>query len=160
LVHRRTLAHLALARLAPEAETEEAVPQSRDAAEETLERPIRLNDLRLDAVVEALRRLDAKRVADLGCGEGKLLARLQRERFVGQAIGVDASVIALERAHRKLKLDSGGEQRITLLHGALTYRDKRIAGLDAATLVEVIEHLDPDRLPALGRAVFGEARPR
>lgn len=47
-----------------------------------------------------------------------------------------------------------------LLHGSLTYRDARWAEADAAALVEVIEHLDPDRLPMLERVVFGAARPR
>ena len=163
LMHRRSLAHLALARLAPETETEEETTQSRNEAEDRLERPISLNETRLNTVVEALRRLGAARIADLGCGEGKLLARLARERFVVQAVGVDASVISLERAGRRLKLDSSAgpqEPKIKLLHGALTYRDKRIAGMDAATLIEVIEHLDPERLPALARAVFGAAQPK
>src|ERR1700745_3297215 len=35
----------------------------------------------------------------------------------------------------------------------------RLAGLDAAVLLEVIEHLDPDRIPALERVVFGGAAP-
>jgi 3' terminal RNA ribose 2'-O-methyltransferase Hen1 len=77
-------------------------------------------------------------------------------------IGVDASARELERAARKLKLHEPGgppEGRVTLLHGAVTYRDKRIAGMDAAALVEVIEHLDPNRLPSLEHALFREARP-
>lgn len=163
LKHQRSLAHLALARLAPETEEEEAALESRDAAEENLERPIRLSDVRMDVVLDTLRRLDAKRIADLGCGEGKLLFRLARERWVGQALGVDASVISLERASKRLKLNEIGgpsEGKIKLLHSALTYRDKRIAGIDAATLIEVIEHLDPDRLPALARILFGESRPK
>jgi 3' terminal RNA ribose 2'-O-methyltransferase Hen1 len=164
LKHRRVLANMALARLAPETEDEgdEAAPERRDAPEEALERPIRLNDERVDAVVEALRASGAKSIADLGCGEGKLLARLVRERWAERLIGVDASARELERAAKKLKLhESGGppEGRVTLLHGALTYRDKRIAGVDAVALVEVIEHLDPDRLPSLGRALFRDAHP-
>jgi hypothetical protein len=35
--------------------------------------------------------------------------------------------------------------RISLLHGSLLYRDRRIAGFEAAA-VEVVEHLDPPRL--------------
>jgi 3' terminal RNA ribose 2'-O-methyltransferase Hen1 len=162
LKHRRVLANMALARLAPETDSDEAAPERRDAPEEALERPIRLNDARMDAVIEALRASGAKSIADLGCGEGKLLARLVRERWAEKLIGVDAAARALERAAKKLKLhESGGPQegRVTLLHGALTYRDKRLAGLDAAALVEVIEHLDLDRLPSLQRAVFGAARP-
>jgi hypothetical protein len=40
------------------------------------------------------------------------------------------------------------------------YRDKRLAGFDAATLIEVIEHLDPPRLTACERVVFEQAQPR
>ncbi|HEY0469701.1 MAG TPA: 3' terminal RNA ribose 2'-O-methyltransferase Hen1, partial [Polyangiaceae bacterium] len=159
LKHRRLLANAALARLAPETEDEELAPERRDAPEEALERPLRLNDERLDAVVEALRAAGAKVIADLGCGEGKLLARLVRERWAERLIGVDASSRDLERASKRLKLhESGGppEGRVTLLHSALTYRDKRLSGVSAAALVEVVEHLDPDRLPALQRVVFRE----
>src|SRR5262249_8362878 len=108
LIHRRSLAYLALARLVPETEEKQAAPASRDTAEETLERPIRLNDVRIDLVVETLRGLDARRIADLGCGEGKLLVRLARERWVEQMIGVDASIIALERASKRLRLNEAG----------------------------------------------------
>lgn len=162
LKHRRSLTNAALERLAPETQDEETAPERRDAPEETLERPLRLNDERLNAVVDALHGAGSKVIADLGCGEGKLLARLVRERWVDRLIGVDVSARELERASKRLKLHEAGgppEGRITLLHGSLTYRDRRVAGVDAATLIEVIEHLDPDRLPALQRVVFREARP-
>jgi hypothetical protein len=42
----------------------------------------------------------------------------------------------------------------------LLYRDDRLAGFDAAVLVEVIEHLDAARLDAMERVVFEHARPR
>ena len=51
------------------------------------------------------------------------------------------------------------KNRIKLLHGSLMYRDKRLAGYDAATVVEVIEHLDPPRLAAFERVLFEFARP-
>ena len=69
---------------------------------------------------------------------------------------------ALEIASRKLKLDRMSErerERITLFQSSLTYRDARLEGFDAAVLMEVIEHVDPSRLGALERAVFGHARP-
>ncbi len=165
LVHRRSLARAALARLIPEAAEEEpdTPGASHGAGENALEAPIRLNDQRLDRVSEALRAAGAGTIADLGCGDGKLLARLVRERWATALIGVDASARALEYAARRLKLNEIGgppEGRVTLLHGALTYRDRRWSHADAAALVEVIEHLDPDRIPALQRVVFGEARPR
>jgi len=162
LRHRGILARAALERLAPETQEEAIEPAARAAPEEALEAPIRLNDERMMAVVEALRATGAKSIADLGCGEGKLLHRLLRERWVEQLIGLDPAARELEWAAKRLKLHLPGgppEGRVTLLHGSLTYRDDRWAGVDAAALVEVIEHLDPDRLPLLERVVFGEARP-
>ena len=47
--------------------------------------------------------------------------------------------------------------RLQLFQSSLTYRDDRLAGFDAAVLMEVIEHVDPPRLPALERVVFGHA---
>jgi len=162
LRHRGILARAALERLAPETQEEAVEPEARAAPEDALEAPIRLNDERMMAVVEALRASGARTIADLGCGEGKLLQRLLRERWAERLIGLDPAARELEWAARRLKLHLPGgppEGRVTLLHGSLTYRDDRWAGADAAALVEVIEHLDPDRLPLVERVVFGEARP-
>ncbi len=164
LRHRRSLARIALERLAPETQGDEPEtgPGARAAQEDALESPIRLNDERLAAVVEALRKIGAKTIADLGCGEGKLLNLLVRERWVERLIGVDPALRELERAAKRLKLSMIGgppEGRLSLLHGSLMYRDHRWAGADAAALVEVIEHLDPDRLPLVERVLFGHARP-
>ncbi|WP_119389265.1 3' terminal RNA ribose 2'-O-methyltransferase Hen1 [Taklimakanibacter lacteus] len=163
LRHRGILARAALERLAPQTQDEAVEPEVKTAPEETLEAPIRLHDARLEAVTAALRAIGPKSVVDLGCGEGKLLQRLVRESWARQLIGLDPAIHALERASRRLKLQQPGgppEGRIALIHGSLTYRDERWAGADAAALVEVIEHLDPDRLPLMERIVFGEARPR
>jgi 3' terminal RNA ribose 2'-O-methyltransferase Hen1 len=163
LKSRRDLVRAALARLAPEEMPDEAVAGSRDQREDTLEAPLRLHDLRLDTVAEALGTAGAAVVADLGCGEGKLLARMVRDGRFTKLIGLDASTRSLERAADRLKLGKPGgpaDGRVMLLHGALTYRDERWHEADAAALVEVIEHLDPDRLPALADVVFGAAQPR
>lgn len=165
LKRKPSLVKAALARLAPE-EADEAEAESAEtpklAPEEALEAPTRLNDIRLDTVHAKLKELGAWRVADLGCGEGKLLQRLAQDRKFVRLIGLDAAVRELEKASRRLKLERAGApvERITLLHGALTYRDARWADVDAACLVEVIEHLDAERLPALEAVVFGHARPR
>ena len=132
------------------------------AAEDAVEKPIRLHDQRLDAVFEVLKASGARRVIDLGCGEGRLLRRLIKESQFTDIVGVDVSVRSLERARDRLHLDDAAprlRERVTLLHGSLVYRDARLAGYDAAALVEVIEHLDPSRLPALEQSVFGDARP-
>jgi len=162
LRHRRVLARAALERLVPETQYEAASPEAYDASELALEAPIRLNDARMAAVVDALRATGAKTIADLGCGEGKLLQHLLRERWAERLIGLDPAAHQLEWAAKRLKLHMPGgppEGRVALLHGSLTYRDDRWAATDAAALVEVIEHLDPDCLPLVERVVFGGARP-
>jgi 3' terminal RNA ribose 2'-O-methyltransferase Hen1 len=163
LIHRRGLAREALERLAPETRAEAAAPEDRaPAREETLEAPLKLNDARMAAVVAALKSLGATAIADLGCGEGRLLALLLRERWAQRLIGVDPAARELEWAAKRLKLHQPGgpeEGRVTLLHGGVTYRDARWEDVDAAVLVEVIEHLDPDRLPILEQVVFAAARP-
>jgi 3' terminal RNA ribose 2'-O-methyltransferase Hen1 len=72
------------------------------------------------------------------------------------------SARALELAARKLRLERMPErrrQRLELFQSSLVYRDRRLAGLDAAVLMEVVEHVDPPRLAALERAVFELAAP-
>ena len=123
---------------------------------------VTLNDQRLDAVFDELTLTKAHRVIDLGCGEGKLLRRLLNSDQFHEIVGLDVSVKALEIAARRLRLDDlppFQAQRIQLMHGSLMYRDQRLSGFDAATLVEVIEHLDPPRLAAFERVVFEFAKP-
>jgi 3' terminal RNA ribose 2'-O-methyltransferase Hen1 len=147
------------------AQLDEAAPpvEEPDAPgrEEQLERPVSLRDQRLGTVQSVLKASGARRVLDLGCGAGALLARLLREDYE-LVVGADVSLRALEQAARRLKLDDmhdAQRRRISLLHSPLTYRDRRLAGFDAAALVEVIEHLDPPRLAAAEQNVFGSARP-
>jgi len=52
-------------------------------------------------------------------------------------------------------------ERITLVQDSLIYRDARLNGCDAAAVVvEVIEHLDANRLAAFARALFEFAQPQ
>ncbi len=144
---------------APAGDDGDALP---DREEETIEKPLSLHSQRLGAVLAALKEADARRVLDLGCGEGRLLSLLLADRQFSAILGMDVSYRALEIAQDKLKLDRlppMQRERISLLHGSLIYRDKRLEGYDAAAVVEVIEHLDPPRLAALERAVFEFARP-
>ena len=159
LKHERHLLHPALAQL-----DEAAPPPAEDAGqeEEQLEERVSLRDQRLGTVQAVLRASGARRVLDLGCGPGALLERLVREGY-DEVVGADVSIRALEQAERRLKLDRLPDERrarIKLIQSPLTYRDRRLAGYDAACLVEVVEHLDPPRLAAAERNVFGEARPK
>lgn len=122
-----------------------------------------LSRLRADAVLAELRDAGARTVVDLGCGEGALLARLLEDHSIERVLGVDVSHRALERAAARLHLDTMPERqraRVELAQSSLTYTDARVAGFDAAVLMEVIEHVDPPRLAALERAVLAVARPR
>lgn len=163
LRHRSNLTRAALARLAEEDTPDpDATAESQAAAEDTLEKPLSLHEQRIEAVATVLAENGVRHVLDLGCGEGRLLKRLLEDKRFIEIVGVDVSARALERAQSRLNLDRlppRQRERITLLHGSLVYRDKRLTGYDGAALVEVIEHLDQARLAALERVVFGEARP-
>jgi 3' terminal RNA ribose 2'-O-methyltransferase Hen1 len=164
LKHQRSLAREALARLVEEESAEpdplEAQPERE---EEAVERPIRLNDQRQGTVLAVVKQSGAKRVLDLGCGEGRLLRSFLEDPGFEEIVGMDVSYRSLEAAQERLRLDRlppRQRARIRLIHGSLTYRDQRLAGYDAATVVEVIEHLDPPRLAAFERVLFEAARPK
>ncbi|MEV4462257.1 3' terminal RNA ribose 2'-O-methyltransferase Hen1 [Micromonospora echinofusca] len=185
LAHRRALAGLALARLAErgpadepaaeptvdEATGNEATGDATNGDEasggdtgggQVAARRASLAARRREAVLGALTEAGASRVLDLGCGGGALLAALVGDRRFTEIVGTDVSRHALTLAARRLRLDRLPERqrdRIKLLQSALTYRDDRLRGYDAAVLMEVIEHVDPPRLPALEDAVLGHARP-
>jgi 3'' terminal RNA ribose 2''-O-methyltransferase Hen1 len=166
LKHRRSLVRDALAQLTqeevPEA-ADEAEEQRGDAAEAAVERPLSLHDQRLGAVLAVLKQSEARRVLDLGCGEGRLLEMLLKDGQFTEVVGMDVSYRALERAQERLRLDRlppAVRERVRLMQGSLIYRDRRLENFDAAAVVEVIEHLDPPRLAAFERVVFGFARPK
>lgn len=162
LAYQRDLVATATARLAdvddvPADMLDDAVT---DADESAATMPLTV--ARQRAVSDILRALEARRVVDLGCGEGFLLGELIRDRAHTEVVGTDVSPRALELAARRLNVDRMPERqraRLRLMQSSLTYRDERLRGFDAAVLMEVIEHLDPERLPALEASVFGDARP-
>jgi 3' terminal RNA ribose 2'-O-methyltransferase Hen1 len=163
LRYRRPLVASTLARLT-EGESvtadEEADPLT---PEEPLERSLGLHEQRLAAVMDAVRAVRARSLADLGCGEGKLLALALREPGLSRILGIDVSTLALTRARRHLRLDTlppARRARIEIAQGSLLYRDRRLEGFDVVALVEVVEHLDTPRLGAMERVVFEHARPR
>jgi 3' terminal RNA ribose 2'-O-methyltransferase Hen1 len=139
------------------AEKEESDEEQSDVVKETL------HFKRLKVVLEELISSNAKTIVDLGCGEGKLLRMLLKEKQFQKILGIDVSFRELEKANDRLRIQEMApkqKERIELMQGALTYRDKRLQGFDAAAIVEVIEHLDPNRLKAFERVVFEFAQPK
>jgi 3' terminal RNA ribose 2'-O-methyltransferase Hen1 len=161
LITRRYLKHkhlvrAALAQLAEEDALDSDEAEEIHAQEEfEIERHLSLHERRLGAVLAVLKNSGAQRILDLGCGEGRLLQLLLAEKSFTHILGLDASHRALEVAADRLHLDRlppMQQQRLRLIHGALTYRDERLSNYE--------EHLDPARLAAFERVLFEHARPR
>lgn len=163
LKRKRKMAETALAQLMegedPDAEAEAAAEGWQKLAEQKI---VSLNQQRMELVANVLKSHGAKRVVDLGCGEGTLLRTLLQDRSFETLMGVDVSYRELEKAKRRLKRELSPLQqqhRVELMQGSLIYRDDRLKGYDAATVIEVIEHMDLDRLAAFERVLFEFAQP-
>ena len=160
LINLRSLSRQALERLN---EGEEIENEEELETKEEQKRKETLHQKRLALVVEQLKKSGSKKIIDLGCGEGKLLRMLLKERQFTEIAGTDVSYTELTRAKDKLHWDEMApkqKERIKLFQGALTYKDKRLEGYDAAAIVEVIEHLDESRLNSFERVVFEFAKPK
>ena len=148
LKYKPSLARQALARLAeqddqPALEVDESRGEN---GEEVLEKAMSLNDQRLGTVVAALKASGAKRVLDLGCGDGKLLRELLEEKQFEEIVGMDVSVRSLEIAKDRLRLDdlpAKQKERIRFLHGSLMYRDIRSVAQETAFFI-----IQPDEFPS------------
>ena len=158
LINLTSLAKQALERL-----NEGIVVQAEEASKEVKERKETLHQQRLKLVLEKLKESGAKKVIDLGCGEGKLIRMMLKEKQFQNIAGMDISYNELTKCKERLhwnEMAPKQKERIKLFQGALTYKDKRLEGFDAAAIVEVIEHLDPNRLKSFQRVVFECAKPR
>jgi 3' terminal RNA ribose 2'-O-methyltransferase Hen1 len=174
LANRHGLVRTALGRLEdaddrPEDEldrgpVDEEPPAESQHATATLPLPLPLAERRVQAVLDVLHAERTPRVIDLGCGSGNLLSRLLDDPYFTRVAGADVSYRAIALASRRLGAGpvphEGEPPRLEVFQGALTYADDRFRGYDAAVLMEVVEHVDPPRLPAVERVVFGDARPR
>jgi 3' terminal RNA ribose 2'-O-methyltransferase Hen1 len=168
LITRRYLKHKHLVRSAllqlaeEDAPDPDAIQESHAREEAEIERTMNLHEQRLGSVMAVLKSSGVKSVLDLGCGEGRLLQLLLAEKSFSRITGMDVSYRALQLASEHLHLENLPPMqrgRINLIQGALTYRDQRLSGYDAAAVVEVIEHLDPSRLAAFERVLFEFAQP-
>jgi 3' terminal RNA ribose 2'-O-methyltransferase Hen1 len=167
LKHRRSLAEQALERLTTDTDLggEDSVASTLKGPgrEDALEARISLNSERIARIAAVVQSSGAKSVVDLGCGEGKLLRELVKQRQLTRIVGMDVSIRSLEWARDRLHLEQLSptfRDRIELIHGSLVYRDCRLQGFDLATVIEVIEHLDAARLRTFERVLFEYTRPK
>lgn len=158
LKRQRRLTREALERLLADDEPDiDEAEAAKEHEEQVIEERVSLDDARLAAVCAEIEASGARSVIDLGCGEGRLVARLERAKQLGTIVGVDVSPRALEIARDRLS--DRQRERVALFQASLTYRDARFAGFDAACAIEVIEHIEPSRLGAFERVVFEYAKP-
>jgi 3' terminal RNA ribose 2'-O-methyltransferase Hen1 len=162
LLNLNSLARIALARLG-EDEADVTQPDNPSEKSERQQRRMSLHDKRIGLVSDMIAASGAQTVLDLGCGEGKLIRQLLKHKHITGITGMDVAYSELLKAKERLHLDNlppNQRDRVQLLQGSLTYRDKRLEGFDAAAVVEVIEHLDLNRLRAFERVLFEFAKPR
>lgn len=155
LAHQRDMVDAARTRLTELDDRPDLEPSEEPAA-----RP--LVAVRHDAVMAQVERLRPATVLDLGCGQGALLRRLLELQGVQHVVGTEVSDVALSVAAQRLHVDRMTERqasRLDLWLSSLQYQDERLRGFDLAVLMEVIEHVDPERLPAVTANVFSAMRP-
>jgi len=126
-----------------------------------------LHEERLSAVFAIIRDRRARRILDLGCGDGDLLLRLALEPQIERIVGVEIDPAALSRLQHRLDeaashMPSHGpphRPEIRLVHGSMMEGGAALTGFDCAILLETIEHIDPARLSVLERNIFAAMRP-
>jgi len=119
------------------------------------------HEVRLDHALRRIRATGARRVLDLGCGGGTLVARLVQEPQIEEIVGLERSGAALLEARTLLAgYLHAGRPRLRLVPGSLTEPQTALGGYEAAAMVETIEHIPPRELSRVERVVFGQMRPQ
>jgi SAM-dependent methyltransferase len=98
---------------------------------------------------------DARRVLDLGTGDGRLLALLQCDRPEVVGVGIDFSEIMLAAARERFADD----ERIELVQHNLSEPLPALGRFDAVISSFAIHHLEHDRQRSLYREVFDLLEP-
>lgn len=100
----------------------------------------------------------ARRVIDLGCGDGDLLVRLA-EMALERLVGLEIEPARLAAAARRMEGRQLEGRAVELVQGSMLDVDARLGVFDCAVMLETIEHVAPERLSVLERAVFGRLAP-
>jgi SAM-dependent methyltransferase len=88
---------------------------------------------------------DARRVLDLGTGDGRLLALLKRDRWQIVGVGVDSSEVMLGAARKRF----AGDERVTLVQHDLAEPLPTLGFFDAVVSSFAIHHLEHERKRSL-----------
>jgi 3' terminal RNA ribose 2'-O-methyltransferase Hen1 len=123
--------------------------------------PTPLHHLRLEAIVTALLASGARTVADLGCGDGELMLRLREQPEFDRVLGIDIDPRVIQNARQRLGLDLfSNNTRLQVRLGSFENADWSESRIDAAVLLETIEHIEPGRLSKVEQALFGQVKPK
>ncbi len=98
---------------------------------------------------------DARRVLDLGTGDGRLLALLARDRRELVGVGVDFSGVMLDAARERF----AGDERVELVRHDLSEPLPALGRFDAVVSSFAIHHLEHERKRTLYREVFDLLEP-
>ncbi len=99
--------------------------------------------------------LQARRVLDLGTGDGRLLAMLQRERRTMRGLGIDSSPVMLEAARERFT----GADWVELVAHDLTDPLGQLGRFDVVVSSMAIHHLEHERKRSLYAEVFDLLEP-
>ncbi|KAL7753961.1 hypothetical protein RI367_000894 [Sorochytrium milnesiophthora] len=129
-------------------------------------------DQRQTFVLQTIRRYSSvvDSVLDLGCNNCDTVMPLLRMSLLSRVCGVEIDARTLNSAMRKLEmpeyqrtmLKHTAERplRLELYQGSFYQYDARLQGVDAITLIEVIEHQDPEWLAMLPEVLFSWYSPK
>jgi len=107
-----------------------------------------------DILVEHVPR-DARRILDLGTGDGRLLARLQADRPEMHGVGLDFSKLMLDVAHKRF----AANDRIELIEHDLATPLPALGDFDAVVSSFAIHHVEHERKHSLYGEIFDLLEP-